>query len=306
MSLFSLLFFLISLKYFAQDSIPAAVDVSEEKELKFQQFFFKALSQKAIGNYQKSIENLESCNQILPNNLTVFFEFSKNYLFLNKTLLAKEYIRRALAKDADNLWMQKHLVKILVKERNYTEAIKKQQKIIASNPKEREYLVRLHLQNRNTKAALTLMNLLEKENALSSNLKRIKDSIEQRKNPKVKKEVINIEEDLIVKFKSDKSYLLLKQILEQSKNNTAQLLQYSKEGISLFPAQPFVYLINGKALNSKKEFKKALEILKNGIDFVIEDAMEADFYKEMSVSYKGLGNTIEEKKFMEKSKKLNN
>ena len=111
-------------------------------------------------------------------------------------------------------------------------------------------------------------------------------------------------EDVFKKFKTNKSYDLLKQVLKQSKNNTDLLLKYSTEGIGLFPAQPFVYLINGKALNSKKEYKKAIEILKNGVDFVFEDKMEAEFYKEISFSYRNLGNKIEEKKYTEKYKKL--
>ena len=56
----------------AQDSI-AVQDLDEEKELKFQQYFFKALSEKSIKNYQKAIENLELCNEVLPENVTVFF-----------------------------------------------------------------------------------------------------------------------------------------------------------------------------------------------------------------------------------------
>jgi tetratricopeptide (TPR) repeat protein len=95
--LFSFCFAFFSLQAFSQDSIPIAKDSTEEKELNFQQFFFKALSEKSIGNFQKAIENLESCHQILTNNVAVFFEFSKNYLLLQKTQLAKEYIDRALS-----------------------------------------------------------------------------------------------------------------------------------------------------------------------------------------------------------------
>ena len=69
--LFFFVFF--SINIFAQDSIPVKEDLTEETELKFQEFFFKALSEKAIGNYQKAIENLESCNQILTNDVSVFF-----------------------------------------------------------------------------------------------------------------------------------------------------------------------------------------------------------------------------------------
>ncbi|QTD36308.1 hypothetical protein JL193_09030 [Polaribacter batillariae] len=302
--LFSLFFILFSTKIYSQDSIAATKDLTEEKELLFQQSFFEALSQKSIGNYQKAIENLENCNQILPNNLTVFFEFSKNYLRLNNTLLAKEYINRALAQEPDNVWMLKQLVKIHVRERDFLKAIKTQQKIIAQYPREREYLVRLYLQNKDRKSAVSLLKILEKEEVLSANLKRLKANLKKAEEaPKVKKLEANIE-DLISRFKTDKSYKILEEILNKSQNNPERLLKFSKQGIALFPAQPFVYLINGKALNIKKNFKKAVETLQNGIDFVIEDDMEADFYKELSTSYKGLGNKKNEQKFLEKYKKL--
>ncbi|MEZ7916914.1 MAG: hypothetical protein QMB95_06415 [Polaribacter sp.] len=303
-SLFSLLFFLISLKSYTQDSLYVAADFAEEKELKFQQFFFNALSQKSIGNYQKAIENLESCNQILPNNKSVFFEFSKNYLYLNNTLLAKEYINRAIIQDSKNIWMQKHLVKVFEKENNFFEAIKIQQKIIVLNPKENKNLVLLYLKNKDYKKALSFIKTLEEDNLLSSDLKKIKERLEKTNYSETQK--VKVLKDIYKRFETEKTYPILKQILLETKEKPRLLLKYSKEGIALFPAQPFVYLINGSTLNVNREFKKALEILQNGIDFVIEDAMEALFYKEMALAYKGLNNKVEEKRYMEKFRKLVN
>ena len=303
-SLFSLLFFLISLKSYTQDSLSVAIDFTEEKELKFQQFFFTALSQKSIGNYQKAIENLESCNQILPNNKSVFFEFSKNYLYLNNTLLAKEYINRAIIQDSKNIWMQKHLVKVFEKENNFFEAIKIQQKIIVLNPKENKNLILLYLKNKDYKKALSFIKTLEEDNLLSSDLKKIKERLEKTNYSETQK--VKVSKDIYKRFETEKTYTLLKQILLATKDNSVLLLKYSKEGIALFPAQPFVYLINGSTLNVNREFKKALEILQNGIDFVIEDAMEALFYKEMALAYKGLNNKVEERRYMEKYRKLVN
>ena len=303
-SLFSLLFFLISLKSYTQDSLSVAADFTEEKELKFQQFFFTALSQKSIGNYQKAIENLESCNQILPNNKAVFFEFSKNYLYLNNTFLAKEYINRAIIQDSKNIWMQKHLVKVFEKENNFFEAIKIQQKIIGLNPKENKNLILLYLKNKDYKKALSFIKTLEEDNLLSSDLKKIKERLEKTNYSETQK--VKVSKDIYKRFETEKTYTLLKQILLATKDNSVLLLKYSKEGIALFPAQPFVYLINGSTLNVNREFKKALEILQNGIDFVIEDAMEALFYKEMALAYKGLNNKVEERRYMEKYRKLVN
>ena len=303
-SLFSFLFFLISLKSYTQDSLSVAIDFTEEKELKFQQFFFTALSQKSIGNYQKAIENLESCNQIEPNNKSVFFEFSKNYLYLNNTLLAKEYINRAIIQDSKNIWMQKHLVKVFEKENNFFEAIKIQQKIIVLNPKENKNLILLYLKNKDYKKALSFIKTLEEDNLLSSDLKKIKERLEKTNYSETQKGIVS--KDIYKRFETEKTYTLLKQILLATKDNSVLLLKYSKEGIALFPAQPFVYLINGSTLNVNREFKKALEILQNGIDFVIEDAMEALFYKEMALAYKGLNNKVEERRYMEKFRKLVN
>lgn len=302
--LFSCFFFFVSQSLYTQDSIPEKQDLTEEAELKFQRFFFKALSQKSIGNHQKAIENLENCNELLTNDMTVFFEFSKNYLALNNTLLAKEYIKRALAKDTNNIWMLKHLVKIHQKERNYQKAIEVQQKVVAENPKERAFLARLYVYNRQYDKAISLMNTLETENVLSSNLKRLRKSLQQRRQPKFKEKKLTDITALINQFKSNKSYKILEQILKFSKDKPNQLLKYSEEGIALFPAQPYVYLVKAKALNNQKNHKEALTTLQNGIDFVIEDKMEADFYKEMAIAYKGLGNIKEETKYQQKAKKL--
>jgi tetratricopeptide (TPR) repeat protein len=301
-ALFSLFFLLNTMSVLAQDSIPLAVDFTEEKELKFQEFFFNALSQKSIGNYQKAIENLESCHQLLPNNTAVFFEFSKNHLYLNNTLLAKEYISRAIQQEPKNSWMQRHLVAIFVKERAFSEAIKMQQKLIVLEPKENEYLVKLYDQNGDYKEAASLLNTLEKRGFISSNLREIKERLEKQKEIKVPQELVF--QNIYLRFETDKTYVVLKQILEDAKDKPALLIKYSEEGIALFPAQPFVYLINGSALNTKGAYKKALEVLQNGFDFVIEDAMEVAFYKEMVIAFKGLGNKVEEKRYMEKFKKL--
>lgn len=291
---------------FSQDSIPAAKDLTEEKELKFQQFFFKALAEKSITNYRKAIENLENCNEILPNDLSVFFEFSKNYLLLNKTLEAKEYIDRALEQDAENIWMLLHLVEIHKKDRNFKEAIQVQQKIIKNHPKRRDDLVYLYLQNNNRKEAMNLLRTLESENILSSKLKRLKSTLEKRRTAKVARTENRDINSLIEKFESEKSFETLKKILEKplEEKNLKVLLKYSEEGISLFPAQPFVYLVNGSVLNYQKSYKKAFTVLQVGIDFVIDDTMEADFYTEMAISSEGNGNKAEAEKYRMLAKKL--
>ena len=111
LSLVFILFSLFSVN--AQDSIPASVNPLEKNNIKFQESFFKALSEKAIFNYQKAIQYLEECNNLVANNKAVLFELSKNYAKLNRNTEALEYINLALNKDSENLWLLEHKVDIL-------------------------------------------------------------------------------------------------------------------------------------------------------------------------------------------------
>lgn len=62
----------------------------------------------------------------------------------------------------------------------------------------------------------------------------------------------------------------------------------SDEGIEIFPAQPVFYLLKGVTLNKLQEYSEAEEILKFGLDYLIDDKqMERDFYSELVISYRG-------------------
>lgn len=283
---------IIPTKSSAQDSIPISPDLKEENLLKFQDHFFKALAQKSIYNYRVAIENLEKCNQLKPNDVSVLFELSKNYLMMKQFFEAEQYVLQAIKLDPNNYWILLHLSKTYIASNNIKKAIPVHQKIVKQNPKEREKLVYLYFQNNQLDRAKSLLSVLEKENQLSQNLIRFKNQFVKVKTVKKKSETKGLEA-LIKSFETDKSFETLRKILTLSANsNNSILLTYSNLGVELFPAQAFVYLMNAKALNNNKNFKKALELLTNGIDFVIDNnSLEADFYDEMFKSYNGLGNT---------------
>ncbi|MFD0990588.1 tetratricopeptide repeat protein [Mariniflexile jejuense] len=79
----------------------------------------------------------------------------------------------------------------------------------------------------------------------------------------------------------------------------------SSDVLQKYPAQPLFYLINGVARNQLNQPKKAIDILETGIDYVIDDPkMEIDFYKQLSIAYSGLNNTVKAKTFSDKAKQL--
>lgn len=304
--LFSFAFYLMSFTLFSQDSIPASVNLLEKNNVKFQESFFKALSQKAIYNYQKAIEFLEECNELVPSNKAVLFELSKNYAKLNRNTEAIEYVELALNKDSENLWLLEHKVTLLKRTAFFEEAIKVQEKIAVKHPKKKQFLVFLHLQNRDLASAKKVLLELQEAKLLNSRLRRIQDKL-NNKQPKIKHKKFKIANtDVRLSFEKDKTFNNLKALLKQLEtNNHTDFLKYTEQGLALFPAQPFVYLMNGRALNKKNQFKKAIESLQNGIDFVIDNnEIEAQFYLEISKAYKGLNDIKKSNTFKNKAAKI--
>ena len=286
----------------------------EDNGLKFQTFFFEALKQKAINNYGKAIENLEQCYQIDSTSLAVEFEFSKNYLSLKNYFEAEIFINKALEKEPENVYLLKHKVLVFKSQRNFSEAIKIQKQLIEINPKYTEYLVLLYIQNKEYENAKNTIVEVE-ENGLSStkiigykrylkNKESIRKSIITSK--KVGIESTNLEV-LKKQFEKTKSYKVLQNILINEAENALFELLYtdSKNGLDLFPSQPFLYQMNGLALNKLGKYNDAISVLTIGIDFVIDNnELEANFYEQLSICYEGLNNKNEALKYKQKATQL--
>lgn len=304
--LFTFSFYLSPQHLNAQDSIPSPVDVNERNNFEFQQHFFRALSDKAIFNYKNAIEHLEKCNKILPNNTAVLFELSKNYTQLGRNPEALDYIDMALTNDPSNLWMLEHKVTILRKLANFEDAIITQQKIVEKHPKKKQVLVYLHLQNKDVEAAKTVLSELREAKLLNAQLRKIEENLTARTVKVVASNKTSKNIDAKSLFEKEKSFVNLKTLLDElATEKNSDLLKYSEEGLTLFPAQPFVYLMNGKAYNNNKNFKKALVSLQNGIDFVIDNnEIEAKFYLEMARSYHGLNDIKNSNSYKNKAAKI--
>ena len=75
--------------------------------------------------------------------------------------------------------------------------------------------------------------------------------------------------------------------------------------LELFPTQSDFYFYSGLGYNQLKEFKKAKSILENGLDFVIENkVLEANFYKQLIISYENLNDNAKKELYNNKLKQL--
>lgn len=304
----------IGMIFISSFSYAQQINIEEENSLKFQTHFFEALKQKAIKNYGKAIESLELCNEIDPLNVSVLFEFSKNHLELNNYFEANLFIDKALSLDPENTYLLHHKVAVLKAQRNFKNAIKIQKKLVQKQPKDSEELVFLYVQNQNFAEAEELIAKIE-ENAMSTlKLRAFKGFLENRKllqqniekPADINNENIDIE-SLKKLYTDNKEFKLVRKILDIEASRELFELVYadSKEALELFPEQPYLYKMNGLALNMLEKYTEAIAVLTIGIDFVIDNtAMEADFYEQLSISYEKLGNKSEALKYKQRATAL--
>lgn len=100
-----------------------------------------------------------------------------------------------------------------------------------------------------------------------------------------------------------KNALLLQ--LDFGKYQEAAVL--GKNAIERFPSQPLLYLLYASALNHMESYEEAADILNFGLDFVIDDVeMQANFYRQLAVTYRGLNNTEKAVEFEQKAAQLQN
>jgi len=286
---------------------------AEQKELNFEDFFFQALQYKAIGSFGKAISALENCQNIKADDKAMNFEFGKNYFELKKYFEAEAYTKKALDQDTDNLFIQLLLRDIYNAQNNYKDALEIQKRIADKYSDSELDLVGLYIKNNQIDNARQVLLDLEKKGNLSDNLLPFKESlltgevstpISSSTDKPLEDQTVD---ELKTAYKTDKTFKIFKQILSKlnAKKKYLILEKDSKEGLELYPAQPFVYLMNATALNYTKQYQKALTILKNGLDYIVDDALlEADFYEQMSLSYKGLNNNVEASKYYKKAMAL--
>ncbi|MEO8254268.1 MAG: tetratricopeptide repeat protein [Flavobacterium sp.] len=133
---------------------------SKPEDNKFKDYFFEALKQKGIENYDKAIVSLERCLKIEANNATVYHELGKNYLAQKDYKNAYSSFEKASTLDPTNKWFLIGMYDVDYATRNYTDAVVVIKKLIPFDPKFKEDLTSLYMNTREFDNALLLINEL--------------------------------------------------------------------------------------------------------------------------------------------------
>lgn len=97
--------------------------------------------------------------------------------------------------------------------------------------------------------------------------------------------------------------LLLQTYTEMGKFDL--LSNKSEYYVSLYPLQPEFYYYSGLAYNQLSNFKKAKQVLAEGLDYLIDNiSLEINFNIQLGQAFSGLGNEKEKEKYFQKAESL--
>ncbi|WP_162984909.1 tetratricopeptide repeat protein [Mesonia aquimarina] len=151
-----------------QDSLAIAKNEVSKDDLgnvtdKFQTYFFEALKQKAIENYEKAISALEKCQNLRPDEPVVWFELGKNYKALEDYTQAANYLTRTLKAKPSDQQVLVELFDVYFQTQNYTEAIQIAKKLSSFDVNYYEDLANLYLLTKDYKNALEALDVIDKK-----------------------------------------------------------------------------------------------------------------------------------------------
>lgn len=279
---------------------------TEEYTDEFQEYFFEALKQYAIENYEKAIIALEECKKLQPKYAIIDFELSKNFLKLRQYFKAEDYVLKALKAEPDNIWYLEGLFTVYQAQNNTSKAIEVANKLAEKNIRYKENLVRLYTRAGNYNKALQLLGDLDAEFGKTTRRRNQRFRLMAMKSydEKLEKEIRN---------KSSVTSSKNKNPLETIKSTVDKLLettdfkkaeQVTDEALESYPAQAELYYLNAIAKNKLKKYKEAIETLEMALEFTLDNTtLENKIYQQMVQNHKALGNTKKAEEFNRKIKK---
>ena len=261
------------------------------------------------GNDEDRIENLEERVKSNPEDESNYLRLIYRYSETGETAKAFDAAKRLLTLNPNSQLVHLALYKFYLDENDTENAIKSMKvvltspvikpeaktkvlndfvKFVAKNPQYESDLVEvtsLVSEDKSVKTLLELGQYYLKSNDKVKALGYYEDALSQEPNA----------------FKIIRDVLLLQIDL----NKDSEAVAKSAEALEIFPSQPILYLINGVANNKIRQPEKAIESLEIGLDFIVENPkMQADFYKQLSESYKQLNNISQSQTFAKKAEAL--
>ncbi len=146
-------------------------------EDEFQEYFFEALKQKGIENYDRAVDALHKCLNLNSKLPVIYFELGKNYNMLKNFGAAEENLKKAIEMQPDNVWFLDELYDVYFQQDDIKNALKTIKQLVKYHPDYKEDLAALYVREEKYKQALDLLDELDADFGLSESRDAMRNDI---------------------------------------------------------------------------------------------------------------------------------
>ncbi|MDY8138728.1 tetratricopeptide repeat protein [Aquimarina sp. 2201CG5-10] len=227
---------------------------------KFQEYFFEALKQKAITNYDKAIEALEKCIEIDATFNFLYFELGKNYLKLKEHQKAEDNFKKVLKETPNNRYVLELLFEVYFAQRKYSESVEVVEKLVTFNPLFKEQLANLYYLEKRYDEALTLVDELQEEFGNDAYREQLRKRIAVKiTNPN--SQISRLEKKIEENPKEEQNYLNLIYLYSQD-NQKDKAFELAKRLLKKKPKSELVHLALYKFYLNDNKTEDAINSMK--------------------------------------------
>ncbi|MEW4922423.1 tetratricopeptide repeat protein [Algibacter sp. 2305UL17-15] len=229
-------------------------------EDKFQEFFFEALKQKGIENYQRSIDALLQCVDIDKSPAILYFELGKNYMKLKNFGAAEDAFKEAVNKSPDNEWYLDELYGYYVSQNDLKKALKTVQQLVKYHPDYKEDLASLYLKMEKFDDALEILDELDASFGVSASRDIMRNRI-YKVTGRAEEQIENLESRIDNNPDKESNYLAL--IFRYSEQNDKEkAFETAKELLKINPNSQIAHLALYKFYLDDDNTEEAIKSMK--------------------------------------------
>ncbi|MCB0425818.1 MAG: tetratricopeptide repeat protein [Mangrovimonas sp.] len=260
-AIFILSLVILPFSMFAQvDFNKTPTDDLGNNEDEFQEYFFEALKQSGIENYDKAVTALQKCVQLDNTKPVIYFELGKNYNQLKNFGAAEDALKKAVDMEPSNEWFLDELCQAYLQQGDTKKAIKTIEQLVEYHPKYSNDLAALYVDAKEYKDALKLLDKLDEEQGYTLERDRLRNEVYAATGQK-KKQIKNLEERVADNPEDEENYLKL--IYRYSENNDKDMaFETAQKLLEAHPESKLVHLALYKFYLERNETEKALESMK--------------------------------------------
>ena len=139
------------------------VDNLEDVTDDFQEYFFEALKQKGIQNYDRAITALDKCISLRPQEAILYFEKGKNEALLGNIQEAENNYLKALQLKPNQRDIMESLYEVYYARQDFDKAIELVKQLSKFDIRYKEDLARIYVQKGGFEQALNLLDELDEQ-----------------------------------------------------------------------------------------------------------------------------------------------